>query len=233
MNRLKSRLSRPFPALLASALAVTVAGGLVAPALPALAQGGALPAAPAPDQSDLDSAVAAIRAISTLQANFVQTDRNGQRTSGVLTLKRPGKIRFQYEKSVPMLIVSDGRALTLIDYEVKQVQRWPIRNSPLGALLDPDRDIARYGMLRPTGNDEVVSVEVRDPKKPEYGTITMILVRKPAAPGGMELYSWVSLDSQNTRTVVRLSGHRYGMHVPDSTFKYRDPRPAVGGSTRR
>lgn len=228
MNRLKFPVLLSLPVLLAGALVVAVTGASMLPAAPARAQGTADPAS-----SDLAAAVAAIRAISTLQANFVQTDRNGQRVSGVLTLKRPGKIRFQYEKSVPMLIVSDGRALTLIDYEVKQVQRWPIKNSPLGALLDPDRDIARYGTLRPTGNDEVVSVEVRDPKKPEYGTIIMVMVRKPSAPGGLELYSWVSLDSQNTRTVVRLSGHRYGIDVPDSTFKFRDPRPSATGPSHR
>ena len=30
-----------------------------------------------------------------------------------------------------MLIVGDGRALNFIDYDVRQVQRWPINNSPL------------------------------------------------------------------------------------------------------
>ncbi|MBC7160221.1 MAG: outer membrane lipoprotein carrier protein LolA, partial [Porphyrobacter sp.] len=49
-------------------------------------------------------------------------------------------------------------------------------------------------------------------------------VRDPAAPGGLELSSWVALDAQNTRTTVRLSNHRYGIAVPDSTFTYRDPR---------
>ena len=71
---------------------------------------------------------------------ITQTDRNGQSVRGVLTLKRPGRIRFEYEEGVNMLIVGDGKALTLIDYEVRQVQRWPIKNSPLGALLDPSRD---------------------------------------------------------------------------------------------
>ncbi len=183
--------------------------------------------ATAPASGDLDKAVGALRAISTMRADFIQTDRNGQRISGVLTLKRPGKIRFQYEKSVPMLIVSDGRALTMIDYEVRQVQRWPIRNSPLGVLLDPTRDIARYGKLLPTQHDDVVSIEVRDPKRPEYGTITMIFVRDAGAPGGLELTSWVALDSQNKRTTVRLSGQKYGLDVPDSAFKYTDPRKSA------
>ena len=197
----------------------------------ALAVGVALPAsfvaAPAPAQaqsSQLDQVVRALRGISTMRANFTQTDRSGQSVSGVLTLKRPGKIRFQYEKSVPLLIVSDGSALTLVDYEVRQVERWPISNSPLGALLDPNRDVKRYGKLKRTGNSDVVSVEVKDPGKPEYGTITLVFVKKAGAPGGMELVSWVALDSQNRRTTVRLSNQKYGMSVSNRTFTYTDPR---------
>ena len=118
-------------------------------------------------EGDLDRAVSALRAVSTMRANFSQTDRQGQVANGVMTLKRGGKIRFQYEESIPLLVISNGRSLYLVDYEVNQVQRWPISDSPLGALLDPDRDIARYGKLVPTGNPNVVSVEVRDPKRPE------------------------------------------------------------------
>ena len=115
-------------------------------------------------------------------------------------------------------------SLTLIDYEVKQVSRWPIKNSPLGALLDPNRDVGKYGRLIPTTNPDVISIEVRDPKKPEFGVITLIMVKSGAAPGGYELASWVALDAQNQRTTVRLSGQQYGVAIPDSTFRYRDPR---------
>ena len=178
-------------------------------------------AAPSPQLSQV---VAALRGISTLRADFVQTDRNGQRVSGVLTLKRPGRIRFQYQAGVPMLIVSDGAALTLIDYEVRQVQRWPIKNSPLGALLDPTRDVARYGTLMQTANPNVISVEVRDRSHPEYGVITLIFTRDPSAPGGLELTSWVALDSQNKRTTIRLANHRYGVPVAANAFDWNDPR---------
>ncbi|WP_409233835.1 LolA family protein [Novosphingobium sp. MMS21-SN21R] len=178
---------------------------------------------------DVTRAVTALRGISTLRANFVQTDRSGQSTSGVLTLKRPGKIRFQYQKGVPLLIVGDGKALTMIDYEVRQVQRWPISNSPLGALLDPNKDVARFAKLLPTGDPGVISLQVRDPKHPEYGTITMIFVRSAAAPGGLQLDSWVALDSQNKRTTIRLTGHQYGVAVDDKTFKWTDPRRTAPG----
>ena len=164
-----------------------------------------------------------MRAISTMRADFIQTDANGQRVGGVMTLKRPGRVRFEYQKGVPLLIVSDGAALTMIDYEVAQVQRWPIRNSPLGALLSPDRDVAAYARLLP-GSPDATTIEVRDRKHPEYGVITMVFTRKPAAPGGMELSNWIALDAQNRRTTVRLSNQRYGVAVPDATFRWRDPR---------
>ena len=177
--------------------------------------------------SDLTSAITALRAISTMRADFIQADPRGNRVKGVLTLKRPGRIRFQYDKSVPMLIVSDGSALTFIDYQVRQVQRWPIKNSPLGALLDPNRDVMQYGKLVASGSANVVSIEVRDKKHPEYGVITMEFIRKPGAPGGLELSSWATLDAQNTRTIVSLSNQQYGMAVADNTFRYNDPRGAT------
>jgi len=211
-----------FPAIsmraaIAGALAVAAPAALVVPAAPAVAQ----------SADKLDQAVAALRGITTMQADFTQTDRAGKTLSGKLTLKRPGRIRFEY-RGGDMLIVSNGSRLTFADYEVKQLQSWPISNSPLGALLDPNRDVKRYGKLMPTTNPNVVSVEVKDPKKPEYGTITLIFVRNASAPGGLELSSWVALDAQNTRTTVRLSNHRYGMDVPNSTFTYRDPRRTAG-----
>ena len=123
-----------------------------------------------------------------------------------------------------MLIVGNGSSLTIIDYDVRQVERLPIKNSPLGALLDPKRDLARYGKIVPTSNPDVISVEIKDTKKPEYGVITLIFVKNASAPGGLELTSWVALDSQNQRTTVRLSGQRYGIAIPDSAFRYVDPR---------
>ena len=214
MKHLSISARSPLRVAIAGALAFALpATALVAPAVPAAAQSG-----------QLDRVVAALRGISTMKANFTQTDRAGRTVRGELTLKQPGKIRFEYEKGTDMLVVSDGKAVSFVDYEVNQVQRWPISNSPLGALLDPKRDVKRYGKLVPTGNPNVLSIEVKDPKKPEYGAITLVMVKNAGAPGGLELASWVALDSQNQRTTVRLSNHRYGVSVADSAFRFRDPR---------
>jgi len=187
----------------------------------------------APVVAETPSALSAVQAhlknTSSMTADFVQTDRKGQRLSGTLTLKRPGKIRFQYQKGVPLLIVGDGSRLTMIDYEVKQVQSWPVKNSPLGALLDPDRDLSKYAKVLPTGSDGVISVEVKDPKRPEYGTITMVFLRDGSAPGGLRLRGWVALDSQNNRTRIDLSNQKFNVAVADSTFRWTDPRPKTRG----
>ncbi len=158
-----------------------------------------------------------------MRADFIQTDGQGQRVGGVVTLKRPGRIRFEYQKGVPLLIVSDGAALTMIDYDVAQVQRWPIRNSPLGALLSPDRDVASFARALPSAGN-TIAIEVRDPRHPEYGVLTMNFSRVATAPRGLELAGWTAFDAQSRRTTVRLANQRYGIAVPEATFRWRDPR---------
>jgi outer membrane lipoprotein-sorting protein len=218
MDILTSLFKRPLRAALAGALAAAaIPTALTLPVATANAQANT-------GQSDIDKAVRALRAITTLRADFIQTDRSGTSLKGELTMKQPGRIKFEYSDDVNMLVVSDGRSLTLVDYDVRQVERWPIRNSPLGALLDPERDVKKYGTLVPTGNADVLSIEVKDPDRPEFGKITLIMVKDGSAPGGYELVSWVALDSQNRRTTVRLSNQLYGIAVPNSTFSFRDPR---------
>ncbi len=160
-----------------------------------------------------------------MRADFTQTDRNGQRVSGVLTLKRPGKIRFEYEKGVNMLIVSNGSSLTLIDYDVQQVVALADQEFAARRIARSKRDVdQRYGKLQPTSNPDVISVEVRDTTAPEYGVITLIFVRERRR-------------ARRART-VELGGarraeqahHGAALGPPirsrgsDSAFKYRDPR---------
>lgn len=191
--------------------------------LPFLSLAALVAAAPAPP-ADLAQVQRHLQGLTTMTAAFSQTDRNGKVLSGTLTLKQPGRIRFQYEKGVPILLVADGGALTFIDYSVKQVQRWPVRNSPLDVLLDPRRDIGRYARVVPTGSAQVLSVEAADPKRPEFGRITLVFQRNDAGPAGLILQGWVQLDSQGNRTTIRLSNQRFGVPVSDGTFRWNDPR---------
>jgi outer membrane lipoprotein-sorting protein len=183
----------------------------------------AAPAMAAP--SSLAQVSAHLRAVDTMTASFTQTDREGKSLGGQLTLKRPGKIRFQYQKGVPLLVVGDGKALTMIDYQVRQVSRWPIGNSPLSVLLDPSRDLSRFARLLPSVDDNQLLVQARDPKHPEFGTITMVFAKAPSAPGGLMLEGWTVLDAQNNRSTVRLANQRFNVPVSDQTFRWNDPRP--------
>lgn len=178
---------------------------------------------------DLDRVSAHLQAVNSLTADFSQTDRAGKVLTGTLTIKRPGKIRFQYQKGIPLLIVGDGKALTMIDYQVNQVQRWPIGKSPLAVLLDPAKNLAGVAKIVPSADDRIVVVEARDPKHPEFGVLTLAFVRNPSAPGGLMLQGWVALDAQNNRTTIRLSNQKFNMAVPESAFQWRDPRPKTRG----
>jgi outer membrane lipoprotein-sorting protein len=207
---------------LQSFAATIVAAVLVAPAVLITAS----PLAAQAEQGRLSSVTAHMQAVKTMSANFTQTDRNGQSLTGKLLLKRPGHVRFEYQKDVPLLIVADGKALTMVDYGVKQVQRWPISNSPLSALLNPGEDLSRFGKMIPTASNNVISIEVRDRKRPEYGTMNLVFVKDASAPSGYSLNGWVALDSKNNRTSVRLTNVKYNAAIADSNFRWKDPRPA-------
>ncbi|HEX7694570.1 MAG TPA: outer membrane lipoprotein carrier protein LolA [Sphingomonas sp.] len=196
--------------------------------VPALAATAAV-AAPA-TSPDLAKVQEHLRAVKTMTATFAQTDRNGKLLTGTLTLKQPGKIRFQYQKGVPILIVADGKSLWFLDYQVGQKQRWPIGGSPLGVLLDPSKDISRFAKIVPTADPSIISVEASDAKHPEYGRITLVFERNAAGPAGLILRGWVALDAQNNRTTIRLSDPKFNAPVSDGMFRFNDP---VRGGPRK
>ncbi len=197
-------------------LAAPLTAAAIAP-MPVLAQAA----------SPLAQVSAHLKTVDTMTANFAQTGRNGQTLDGKLTLKRPGKIRFQYGPGVPMLIVADGKSLTMVDYQVKDVQRWPIGNSPLSVLLTPGRDLS--GIAKVLRNDsQVLLVEARDPKRREFGTMTLSFAKVASAPAGLMLTGWTAVDAQKNRTTVKLSGQRFNVPVAETAFRYVDPRKKAG-----
>ena len=164
-----------------------------------------------------------LRAVSSMTASFSQTDQRGRTLNGTLSLKRPGKIRFDYGRAANMLIVGDGRALTFVDYDVRDVQRWPINDSPLSVLLNPSQDLSRFS--RVIRNDrQVLMIEARDNRRREFGTIQIAFAKVPSAPAGLVLSGWNTRDAQNNLTTVRLANQRFNVPVADNLFRYRDPR---------
>ncbi|GAA3998556.1 outer membrane lipoprotein carrier protein LolA [Sphingomonas humi] len=184
----------------------------------------AAPAAVAQQASPLKAVEQSLAATSSMTARFTQSDGRGRTQSGTLSLKRPGKIRFEYGAGANMLLVGDGRNLTFIDYEVGQKSAWPIAKSPLAVLLSPQPNLARIARVEPQSNPGVVVVRARDARRPEFGTLLLAFSKNGAAPGGLMLEGWTAIDAQNKRTTVKLDGQRYNVAIADTAFSYVEPQ---------
>jgi outer membrane lipoprotein-sorting protein len=175
----------------------------------------------AADSPDMARLKAHITSVQTMTANFTQTDARGRSAAGTLQMKRPGKIRFQYG-SGDLLLVANGKTLTMVDYQVGQKSSWPLNRTPLGVLLSGSPNLKGRAQILPGNDSRIVSVRARDPS--QYGSLTLVFLRSAAAPGGLQLYGWTALDAQNRRTTVRLTGVRYNVAVPESAFTYVQPK---------
>jgi len=198
----------PFRRALVSAIAVAALAG------PSLA-------APAADLRAVESHLAQTQ---SLVSQFTQTDGKGRRLSGTLSLKRPGRIRFEYGSGANMLLVGNGKTLSFIDYEVGQKSSWPVAKSPLSVLLSATPDLGRIARIVPSSDPRVVVVRARDARRPEFGTLVLAFMRAPGAPSGLRLEGWTAIDAQNKKTVVRLDGQRYNVAVPESAFTFVEPK---------
>ena len=174
-----------------------------------------------PDLAQVETHLAASQSMT---ANFVQTDSRNRSLRGTVQIKRPGRIRFEYGGGANSLLVSNGKTLTFVDYEVGQKSSWPINKSPLSVLLSGNPDLQRIARIVPTKDARVVLVRARDARRPEFGTILLGFVRNPAAPGGLLLEGWTVIDAQNKRTTIKLDGQRYNVAVAENAFVFAEPK---------
>jgi outer membrane lipoprotein-sorting protein len=177
--------------------------------------------ATAADSPDMSRLRTHLTSVQSMTANFVQTDARGRSAAGALQLKKPGKVRFQYG-SGDLLLVANGKTLTMIDYQVGQKSSWPLNRTPLGVLLSGSPDLKGRAQVVPSSDSRVVTVRARDPS--QYGSLTLVFLRSSSAPGGLQLYGWTAIDAQSRRTTVKLSNVRYNVAVPESAFHYAEPK---------
>ena len=202
-------MSPAFPfarALLGAAAAIAIA-----------APGDASPA------TDLRAVETHLAQTQSLVSGFTQTDGKGRQLSGTLSLKRPGRIRFEYGRGANMLLVGNGKTLSFVDYEVGQKSSWPVAKSPLSVLLSAKPDLGRIARIVPSNDPRVLVVRARDARRPEFGTLVLAFMKAPGAPAGLRLEGWTAIDAQNKRTTVKLDGQRYNVAIPAGAFTYREP----------
>jgi len=168
--------------------------------------------------------------VRSMKASFVQRGPAGNVDEGTIFLERPGKIRFEYNNDNPILVVSNGDMLSFIDYEIKQVSRWPVDKTPLSVLVDEkinlkDQDIEIPEIIRFAG---LIKISVIQADQKDQGFITLIFEEST-----MELKSWEVIDVQGYTTRVALLNPEYNVTVDQKQFTFDDPRPQRNRGPRR
>ena len=148
----------------------------------------------------LDVASAALAAAESASGKFMQTNSDGTITTGTFALRRPGRMRFDYDDPTPILIVSDGTTVALEDSELETVDRIPISSTPLGLILSTDlkvdEDVEVMSVLE---NEERIGIRVSDSSGEFEGTLTMVFDKN-----SYDLLGWLTVDGNFQTTVVDL-----------------------------
>lgn len=121
----------------------------------------------------------------TLEVSFNETYTGiggpRQSESGTLTLRKPGRMRWDYSSPAGKLFVSDGKQVFLYNPDLKRVERMPLKQSedmraPLAFLLgklDFSKEF-RDIRMKPSGPDYLVTAGAKSPKLP-YERIEMLV----------------------------------------------------------
>lgn len=183
-----------------------------------------LQAAPAPFTdpqnvpADLARLDGALNATKSFSGRFAQYGADGSFAQGTIYLRRPGKLRFEYDAPNPLLIVSDGVTLTQQDRALETTDRVPLSATPLNFFLKEDVNLendTEITSLIKTFNE--IRVTARDGSGEMDGAITMVFDHNTLA-----LKEWVIADSFGGQTRVILSDLRYNERINPRLFVLRD-----------
>lgn len=159
-----------------------------------------------------------LNGIGTLEGNFVQVGPDGDLSEGIFYLRRPGRMRFQYEPPNPALIIADGTWVGVCDPQIETFDRFPLSETPLDLLLRDRVDLRSEGAVRTIERSAgQLRVEAIDPDAPEQGSITMVFADNP-----LELRQWIVVDNQGLTTTVALSEVRTNVKLEASLFLIED-----------
>ena len=136
----------------------------------------------------------------SLQGEFVQTLSNGRAVKGIFYISKPGKMRFEYEPSYPILFVSNGNWVTIKYLKKGTGDQYPLSQTPLRMVLSDKVDLLKEA--------KILGIEDKDGR-----TIVSLEDRKDLVSGHMILYynrdtksleKWVVVDGKGRKTTVEL-----------------------------
>ncbi|MFC7065869.1 outer membrane lipoprotein carrier protein LolA [Brucella rhizosphaerae] len=191
--------------------------GVAAPAfVPSIAQAqGAGSAAAAQKIADHFSS------LRTLTGEFVQFGPKGEQTGGTFYLERPGKIRFNYDKS-PIRVISDGNQVVINNRKLDTWDMYALGTTPLKMLL-ADRIDLGGGRLQSVKQDpDMTTLVVGD--KTAFGSSRITMMFEPKT---MDLKQWTITDAQGLDTTIMVFNVRSGVRFTDDMFKIDYQRIAM------
>ena len=178
------------------------------------------PAAANVSRADLTRITNYLNGIGTMRGKFVQIGPDGDRSDGRFYMRRPGRIRFEYNLPNSTLIVSDGFWVAVIDTVDKMIDRFPLSETPLDLLLRDRVDLRKTNAVRSIDRiDGQMHVHAIDPDAPDQGSITMIF-----SETRLELLQWIVIDAQGLATTVVLSEVERDMKLSPKLFHIEEPR---------
>jgi outer membrane lipoprotein-sorting protein len=176
------------------------------------------------EEADVVRVVAYLNGIHTLESPIQQIDANGNVSTGMLYVDRPGQLRLQYNPPVPVLLIADQGIVYYWDSKLQQLTRTRTADTPAWFLLRPDiranGDVTITHFKRAPG---VLSMTMVETANPDLGSVTVTLTDRP-----LELRQWTVVDAQGRPVTVNLTDPRFGMAISPLRFEWIDPRTGLG-----
>ncbi len=142
-----------------------------------------------------------LNSFESLKADFVQVSSKGGMAQGQMLISKPGKLRFEYAPPNPLLIVSDGRWLTIKDKVKEKGDQFPLSSTPLRLVVAPQIDLlAETDVIDFNSTDGLTSVSFVDRKGSLGGYITLVYDERRN-----QLVQWVVVDGKGRHTTVQLT----------------------------
>lgn len=163
--------------------------------------------------------------LGTATGEFTQINADGTISTGIIYIKRPGRIRFEYAPPEPALVMASGGQLAVFDPRSNSgVDRYPLSETPLSIILERNVDLARRNMVTGHSSDgTTTTVRAQDPAHPEYGNIQLVFTANPT-----ELRQWIVTDDTGQQTTVILGDLTKGGNIPDRRFNIQAEMRARG-----
>lgn len=166
-------------------------------------------------QLSLSQISAYLNQLQTAQGGFTQINADGTLYTGQIYIKRPGRIRFEYNPPSESMVIAGGGQLAIFDARSNTgPERYPLNQTPLSIILQPNVDFGRERMVTNVATDgTTTTVTAQDPDNPDYGSIQMVFTANP-----IELRQWVVTDDLGTETTVILNDLVAGGTLGDILF---------------